>query len=153
MATIHETLETLQDALAAEFGDDFNNLNIRNYGFQAPGLLDPDKNRSGYQLRGAIGVNNRGNPITVQVLLGKIAPITRPQEESEKLIFTFAHRVALAIAHWQDCTGPGLTQDPEEFKVRFEVTKDQDRKIAGNNKGAWWWVVRWQFEVEGLFNA
>ena len=78
MATIHVALQSLLGSIALKFSDDFNNLGIRDYGFQAPGLLDPTKNRSGYSLRGATGVNRAEKPITVPVLLGKIAPIGGP---------------------------------------------------------------------------
>jgi hypothetical protein len=153
MATIHQSVKSLLDVLALKFGDDFRNLGIRNYGFQAPGLLDPNKNRSGYYLRGAIGVNRRNKPITVPVLLGKIAPIASPSEDSEVLIYKLAHSIALEVAHWQECEGVGLTQDSEDFAVRFEITREQDRNVAGNNKNAWWWVVKWQFDLVGYFDA
>lgn len=153
MATIHEIVENLLERIALKFGEDFSNLGIRDYGFQAPGLLDPNKNRSGYYLRGAIGVNQRGKPITVPVLLGKIAPIARPSELSERNIYKLAHAIALEVAHWQECEGEGLSQDPEEFTVRFEVTRDQNRNVAGNNKDAWWWVIKWQFDLVGYFDA
>ena len=153
MATIHVALQSLLNALALKFSDDFNNLGIRDYGFQSPGLLDPTKNRSGYSLRGATGVNRAEKPITVPVLLGKIAPITRPSESSEVLIYTLAHQIAQEICHWQECEAIGLVQSPSEFAVRFEITKDQNRNIAGNNKDAWWWVIRWQFDLVGFFDA
>jgi len=153
MATIHVTIQSLLSALALKFSEDFNNLGIRDYGFQAPGLLDPNKNRSGYSLRGATGVNRAMKPITVPVLLGKIAPITKPSEASEVLIYSLAHGIAQEICHWQECEAIGLIQAPANFAVRFEITKDQNRNIAGNSKDAWWWVIRWQFDLVGFFDA
>ena len=153
MATIHVTVQSLLSSIALKFSDDFNNLGIRDYGFQAPGLLDPTKNRSGFSLRGATGVNRAQKPITVPVLLGKIAPITKPSEASELLIYKLAHGIADEICHWQACEAIGLIQSPAEFAVRFEITKDQNRNIAGNSKDAWWWVVRWQFDLVGFFDA
>mgnify|MGYP000070000861 CR=1 FL=1 len=153
MATIHVAIQSLLDAIELKYLGDFNNLGIRDYGFQAPGLLDPNKNRSGYSLRGATGVNRAGMPITVPVLLGKIAPITKPSESSEVLIYNLAHGIADEICRWQECKASGLVQSPDEFAVRFDIARDQNRNIAGNNKDAWWWVIRWQFDLVGFFDA
>lgn len=153
MATIYELLEDPTDGLLAYIDNkhtaDFNNLKIRPYGFQAPGLLDPDKYASGYQLRGMTGYNRNDEPVVVPVLLGKIAPIPNPIDTSRKDAFNLMHQVADTIVEWQDCVAVGIN---EWASVNFEISSEQSRNVASARSQAWYWVMRWQFDLKGWFD-
>lgn len=147
---VHETLESLNSHLSFKFGADFDRLSIRNYGFQAPGLLDPNRTRNGRKISGIRGLNATNEPVTVPVILGKIAPLSSEAGETEEDIFQFAHAIGSAIVEWSNCKAKGLSKS---CVVNFEVTREQDSKMAGNQKNAWWWVLRWQFELVGWFDV
>ena len=151
MATVHDQIETLTAYIEGQFAIDFDRLKIQKYGFQAPGLLDPTKPRSGRSLRGLRNVTIENiEPVTVPVLLGRISPIAGDLKDSEEEAFQLIHRVALAIGHWSRCEAIGLAKD---CVVNCEIAREQDRNISGNKAGAWWWVIRWQFELVGYFDA
>lgn len=150
LVTVRENLNDLMLKLESAHQEDFRRLSIRNYGFQAPGLLDPTKARNGYRLSGAIGINAYNKPVAVPVLLGKIAPVTLPVDESEESMFALLGAIGKTICEWEKCEAIGLAG--QEFSVRTEFRRDQNKGVAGNNPDAHWWVMVWQFELKGYFD-
>ena len=150
MATVHATLDDLMDSLQLKFATDFDRLKIRNYGFQAPGLLDPNKARSGRVVKGIRNINRIHEAVTVPVMIGKIAPCPTRDVTSEEDIYNFMFNVGEAIAEWSECEAINLTK---WCVVNAEIAREQDRKIPGGDKDSWWWVIRWQFELTGFFSG
>ena len=154
MATVFELMEDpnfgLLPYLDSLYGDAFSAFRIQNYGFQPPGFLDPSKSRSGYRLRGMTGVNAMEKPTTCPLILGKIAPIPNPVGDSEEQIFKLGHQISFSIAEWGKCEAYGLSQWVD---VNFEITKDQNRNVTSSRQEAWWWVMRWQFDLVGFFDV
>ena len=159
MATIIETIEgSLFPYIQRLYGSDFDRLKIRNYGFQSPGLLDPNRSRNGYNLNGVID-SGSGEPYGLHidgvapekstVLMGKIIPFSEPIPDSYRQSFRLGHQIKRSIVDWAKCEAVGLTECP---RVRFAITEDQDRNTASSIKSKWW-VLRWQFDLEGHFNA
>lgn len=159
MATIIETVEgSLFPYLQQLYGSDFDRLRIRNYGFQAPGLLDPTRSRNGYNLNGVMdnseedapGLHISGvSPEKSTVLMGKIIPFSEPTPESYRQSFRLGHQIKRSIVDWAKCEAVGLTECPH---VRFAITEDQDRNTASSVKSKWW-VLRWQFDLVGHFDV
>ena len=159
MATILATIESsLFPYLQQLYGSDFDRLKIRNYGFQAPGLLDPTRSRNGYNVNGVMdygegeptGLHVAGvAPEKSTVLMGKIIPFSEPVPESYRQSFRLGHQIKRSIVDWAICEAVGLTECPS---VRFAITEDQDRNTASSIKSKWW-VLRWQFDLVGRFDV
>lgn len=154
MATVFELIEGTNGLLPyinSIHADDFNHLQVRPYGFQAPGLLDPSAFASGYQLRGMRGINKdpEGKPSTLPLLLGKIIPIPTPIATSNRDSFELGHRISATIIDWCNCEAEGLVQ---WTGVDFERTREQSRDVASVRQNAWYWILRWQIELVGHFD-
>lgn len=159
MATIHDTIENnLFPYLSAIYQEDFDRLSIRNYGFQAPGLLDPNRSRNGYNLNGVVdadvgmepfGVHTSGESMeTASVLMGKIIQFSEPIADSQREAFQLGHKIKRSITDWSRCEGDGI----RVARVRFAFSEDQDRNTTASLKSKWW-VLRWQFDLTGYFDV
>ena len=159
MATIHETLEnSLFPYLSNLYQADFDRLSIRNYGFQAPGLLDPNRSRNGYNINGVVdadpglepfGLHTQGESAeTASVLMGKIIQFTDPIADSQKESFRLGHKIKRSITDWSRCEADGV----RVVQVRFAFSEDQDRNTTASLKSKWW-VLRWQFDLVGYFDV
>jgi hypothetical protein len=152
MATVFQLLTDptigLMPHLDTTQSDDFAVLHVQPYGFQLPGLLDPNAASSGFQVSGMTDLTlEPGVPQRVPILLGKIAPLTTP--ENRQAVYEMAHKVAAEVLQWAECA-EGVQQYP---RMRWEIKLEQSRDVASSRSNAWWWVIRWQIELEGYFDV
>lgn len=160
MPTIHQTIEeSLFPYLLGIYAIDFDRLSVRNYGFQPPGMLDPNRARSGYSKNGVVdagvdredpqGLHTVGSaPEKTSILMGKIMPFSEPIEDSERSAFQLGHRIKRSITDWSRCEAIGI----QIGEVRFAFSEDQDKNTASSIKSKWW-VLRWQFDLVGYFDV
>lgn len=159
MATIHATIEnSLFPYLNTIYQADFDRLSIRNYGFQPPGLLDPNRSRNGYSINGIVDTDPEVEPYglhtigesaeTASILMGKIIQFTEPIAVSQQEAFNLGHRIKRSITDWSRCEAIGVKAGP----VRFAFSEDQDRNTTASLKSKWW-VLRWQFDLVGYFDV
>jgi hypothetical protein len=159
MATIHSILEdSLFPYLENLYQADFDRLSIRNYGFQAPGLLDPNRARSGYNINGVVDADAALEPNglhtigasaeTASVLMGKIIQFSDPIATSQKESFRLGHKIKRSITDWSRCEVEGV----RVVSARFAFSEDQDRNTTASLKSKWW-VLRWQFDLTGYFDV
>lgn len=150
--TPYQLVESLVAHINTVHADDFNHLQVRPYGFQAPGLLNPNAVASGYRLRGIRGMNldPAGKPATLPILLGKIMPMPQPIGTSARDAFEFGQKIAQTIMEWGNCgAANGLT---EWVRVDFDIDRGQQADVSSSREKAWWWILRWQIELEGYFD-
>jgi hypothetical protein len=51
---------------------------------------------------------------------------------------------------WGNCgAANGLT---EWVKVDFDIDRGQQADVSSSREKAWWWILRWQIELEGYFD-
>lgn len=159
MPTIHQTIEnSLFPYLLGIYAIDFDRLSVRNYGFQPPGMLDPNRPRSGYNLNGVVDSDSSAEPFglhtageskeSVSVLVGKIMPFSEPIVGSQQAAFQLGHKIKRSITDWSRCEAIGI----ETARVRFAFSEDQDKNTASSIKSKWW-VLRWQFDLVGYFDV
>ena len=159
MPTIHQTIEnSLFPYLLGIYAIDFDRLSVRNYGFQPPGMLDPNRSRNGYNLNGVVDSDPNAEPFglhtigeskeSISVLIGKIMPFSEPIADSGRSAFQLGHRMKRSITDWSRCSADGVSVT----RVRFAFSEDQDKNTASSIKSKWW-VLRWQFDLIGYFDV